>query len=279
MKHEKAYCKNGQIYEPNDMKNRNSFVQMRYHGMTDINKQFELIVVNSQNPFFRFKNSPGTNLTRNEDNPNHKLVVTKLIEKLNSAKSLLVFTNEFKDNEKIESSILNLSSDLYNSYKWKTESFKKISNLEYSYFDICGFSSDDPFSSSAKPTIIIEVILSSFLKNRVFEFHCKNSKIDNSICLFFYIPENLPKDELSNYWNKLEEKEGNIKMRITHYIDNGYFFQGKDEIAYLGKDQKEDDYFVRPIFKTFDEEREYWDKHYIYINEYYVKKAKQKLKE
>lgn len=279
MKHEKAYCKNGQIFEPNDIKNRNSLVEMRYHGLTDLKKQFELVAVNSQNPFFRFKNSPGTNITRSENNPNHNLVKNKIFNKLNSAKSLMIYTNQFVEKMKIESSIVNLDSDLLSSYKWTTEPIKKISNSEYSYFDICGFSTDEPFSSSVKPTIIIEVILSSFLKNRVFEYQCKMSKIENTICIFFYIPENLPKNELSNYWNNLEENEGNIKMRVTQYIDNGYFYQGKDEIAYLGKDTNEEGCFVRPNFNRYDEEKEYWDKHYIYINENYVKKAKNKLKQ
>lgn len=279
MKHEKAYCKNGIIYEPSEIKNRSSLVEMRYYGLTDLNKQFELVAVNSENPFFRFKNSPGKNLTRSENNPNHSLIKDKILDKLNASKSLLIWTNEFIDGTKIESSIINLNEELFSSYKWKTETFKKISDSEYSYFDICGFSTDDPFSSSIKPTIIIEVVLSSFLKNKVFEYQCKSSKIDNTICIFFYIPENLPKNELSNYWNKIEDNEGNLKMRVTQYIDNGYFHQGKDEIVYLGKDKQENGAYLRPAFQCYNDENEYWEKHYIYINENYVKKAKQKLKE
>jgi hypothetical protein len=278
MKHEKAYCKNGQIFEPRDIKNRNSLVQMRYYGLTDLKKQFELVAVNSQNPFFRFKNSPGNNLSRNEKNPNHNIIKDKIVDKLNSAKSLLVYTYDFIDGKRIDSSIVNLSPDLYSAYKWVKEPFKKISKSEYSYFDICGFSKDEPFSSTVKPTIIIEVIFSSFLKNRVFEFHCKNSKIENMICLFFYIPENLPKMELSNYWNAIVGDE-DIKMRITQYIDNGFFYHGKSEIVYLGKDKKENDEFVRPNFSSYETETEYWDKHFIYIEEHYVKKIKQEFKD
>lgn len=278
MKHERAYCKNGKFYEPSEIKSRNSLVEMRYHGLTDEKKQFELVAVNSQNPFFRFKNSPGKNSSRTENNPNHNIIKEKIVDLLNSAKSLYIYTNEFIDNEKIKSLIVNLDNYLISSYTWTTEVLKKISVNEYSYFDICGFSKDEPFSSSIKPTIIIEVILSSFLKNRVFEFQCKSSKLDNTICLFFYIPENLPKNELSNYWNELQNEDGNIKLRITHYIDNGYFFNGKDQIAYLFKDTKIEDEFIRPIFNNYLEEKEYWDKHFIYIEENYVKKAKHKLK-
>lgn len=285
MKHERAYCKNGTTYKPCDIRERNSLVEMRYYGLTDVKRQFELVAVNSQNPFFRFKNSPGKNLSRIENNPNHNYIRDKLIEKLSSGKSLLIYTNEFIDSkdglikEKIPSAIVNLDFETYRSYKWIPEKYKKISNDEYSYFDICGFSSEEPFSNTVKPIIIIEVVLTSFLKEKVFEFHCKNSKIDNTVCVIFYIPENLPKRELCNYWNNLEDNKDELKMRVTHYIDNGFFFRGKSEIAYLGKDKKVDGQFVRPKFKNFIEEQEYWGKYHIYVEENYIKKAKQKLNE
>ena len=279
MKHEKAYCKNGKIYEPQDIKSRNSLVEMRYHGLTDIHKQFELVAVNSSNPFFRFKNSPGLNLTRKESNPNHNKVKSQIIEALQKAETLQVYTNDFIDEKMIESSLINLDKESYSTYSWKMEAFKKISQTGFSYFDICGFSRDIPFSSSVKPTIFIEVVLSSFLKEKVFEFHCKSSKIDNTICLFFYIPEILPKkDELSNYWNVLQKNDNGVRIRVTQFIDNGYFYSGKNQIAHLKLDKKNEfEEFERPDFPTLAFENQYWEKHHIYIIENYFKKAQQKL--
>ena len=56
MKHEQALGKNGVIYYPKDIFNINKLVDMRYHGLTDLDKQFELIAVNGEKKkYFRFK--------------------------------------------------------------------------------------------------------------------------------------------------------------------------------------------------------------------------------
>jgi hypothetical protein len=286
LKHLKAYCYNGKEYEPSDIKSRNKLVEMRYHGLTDLNRENVLLAVNSENPYFRYKSSPGKCLTRTEKNPNHDIVKNKIIQLLNNSTSLSVYTNDFKrekqENGELETkilrnSIIKLAPEIYRDYKWKTESLKKINSKEYTNFDICGFSTSTPFSTSVKPKIFIEVIVSSFLKTRVFEFHCKTSELDNSITLFFYIPETLNKNELKTYWNSLEEENGSLNLRVTQYIDNGYFFEGINQIAYLYKDEKTDSGYIRPEFERFEDELEYWEKHHIYVKENYFKKARKKL--
>ncbi len=258
---------------------------MRYYGLTDLNRENILIAVNSENPYFRYKNSPGKCLTRSEQNPNHEIVKNKIIEILQNSDSLSVFTNEFKKVEQTEgkskteiyrNSILHLGTDIYSTYQWRTESFKKINSKEYTNFDICGYSTSTPFSTSVKPKIFIEVVLSSFLKSKVFKFHCKTSEVDNSITLFFYIPENLNKNELSSYWNSIMLENGNLNIRITQYIDNGYFYDGVNQIAYLYKDLETENGFERPEFTDYDIENEYWEKHYLYVRDNYFKKARKK---
>ncbi|WP_417444528.1 hypothetical protein [Joostella sp.] len=285
MKHLKAFCYNGKEYEPFDIKSRNKLVEMRYYGLTDLNRENILIAVNSENPYFRYKNSPGKCLTRSEQNPNHEIVKNKIIEILQNSDSLSVFTNEFKKVEQTEgkskteiyrNSILHLGTDIYSTYQWRTESFKKINSKEYTNFDICGYSTSTPFSTSVKPKIFIEVVLSSFLKSKVFKFHCKTSEVDNSITLFFYIPENLNKNELSSYWNSIMLENGNLNIRITQYIDNGYFYDGVNQIAYLYKDLETENGFERPEFTDYDIENEYWEKHYLYVRDNYFKKARKK---
>ncbi|WKX76274.1 hypothetical protein [Zobellia laminariae] len=286
MKHLKAFCYNGKEYEPSDIKSRNKLVEMRYHGLTDLNRENILIAVNSENPYFRYKNSPGKCLTRNEQNPNHEIVKNKIIEILENSDSLSVFTNEFKKvkqtdgkskTEIYRNSILHLDTEIYSTYQWRTESFKKINSKEYTNFDICGYSTSTPFSTSVKPKIFIEVVLSSFLKSKVFKFHCKTSQVDNSITLFFYIPENLNKNELSSYWNSMLLENGNLNVRITQYIDNGYFYDGVNQIAYLYKDLEIENGFERPDFTDYDIENEYWEKHFLYVRDNYFKKARKKL--
>lgn len=53
-----------------------------YHGLTDLDNQFELVAVNSENPFFRFKNSPGENLSTKESNPSHTLIIPRAFEEI-----------------------------------------------------------------------------------------------------------------------------------------------------------------------------------------------------
>lgn len=288
MKHEKAYCYNGEVYEPSDIKSRNKLVEMRCEGLTDLNREYILLAVNSVNPYFRYKNSPGKCLTRSENNPNHEIVKNEIITLLKESNSLKIYTNEFKKVEQengvykteiFRNSLINLNDEVYKSYNWTPESLKKINTKEYTNFDICGYSNSIPFSTSVKPKIFIEIILSSFLKSKVFKFHCRASEIDNSITLFFYIPESLNKNKLSTYWNNLENFKGCLNLRITHYIDNGYFYEGTNQIAYLHKDKKIENRYERPEFRTIAEESEYWEKHYIYVKEYYFKKARKKLKE
>ena len=288
MKHEKAFCYNGKEYEPSDIKSRNKLVEMRYHGLTDLNREYILIAVNSENPYFRYKNSPGKCLTKSENNPNHETVKNQIIELLKGSNSLKVYTNEFKKTKRkngkfhteiLQNSLINLNAEIYNSYEWKVETLKNINNKEYTNFDICGYSTSTPFSTSVKPKIFIEVILSSFLKSKVFKFHCDTSEIDNTITLFFYIPENLNKKELRFYWNTLEKENGCLNLRVTQYIDNGYFYEGINQIAHLYKDIKTENGFERPNFITVNEENEYWDKHYLYVKEHYFKKARKKLNE
>ena len=288
MKHEKAFCYNGKEYNPSDIKNRNKLVEMRYHGLTDLNREYILLAVNSDNPYFRYKNSPGNCLTRSEKNPNHESVKNQIIELLKTSNSLNVYTNEFKKvkqadgklkTEIFRNSLINLNNEIYSEYEWKTESLKKINNKEYTNFDICGYSTSTPFSTSVKPKIFIEIVLSSFLKSKVFKFHCKTSEIDNSITLFFYIPENLNRNELSTYWNNLELKNDSLNLRVTQYIDNGYFYDGVNQIAYLYKDLETESGFERPDFSDYDKENEYWEKHYLYVKENYFKKARKKLNE
>lgn len=286
MKHPKAYCYNGQEYEPYDIKSRNKLVEMRYHGLTDVNRENILLAVNSENPYFRYKNSSGKCLTRTENNPNHDIVKNKIVELLMNSDSLCVYTNQFKKvkqengdlkTETLRNSVIKLPPEIFIDYEWKTESLKKINSKEYTNFDICGYSTSTPFSTSVKPKIFIEVIVSSFLKNRVFEFHCKTSELDNSITLFFYVPETLNKNELSTYWNSIDKENGNLNFRVTQYIDNGYFFEGIHPIAYLYKDIKTDSGFIRPEFQNIKNESEYWEKHHIYVMENYFKKAQKKL--
>lgn len=288
MKHQKAFCYNGKEYEPSDIKSRNKLVEMRYHGLTDLNRENILLAVNSENPYFRYKNSPGNCLTKSEKNPNHESVKNQIIELLKSSDSLNVYTNEFKKvkqkdgklkTEIFRTSLINLNNEVYRDYEWKTESLRKINSKEYTNFDICGYSTSTPFSTSIKPKIFIEVVLSSFLKSKVFKFHCKTSEIDNSITLFFYIPESLNRNKLSTYWNSLELQNGNLNLRVTQYIDNGYFYDGVKQIAYLYKDLETESGFERPEFSNYDIENEYWGKHYLYIRDNYFKKAKKKLNE
>lgn len=113
---------------------------------------------------------------------------------------------------------------------------------------IFGFSTEDPFSSSVKSTIIIEVILTSLLKRKLFKSQCKASEIDDTIWLFFYIPENISTNMWSNYWNKLEDNDSTIEMRVTPYIDNGFLDSGTKKIIYPGKYFEENGVFVGRIF-------------------------------
>src|SRR5690606_13076269 len=107
----------------------NKLVEMRYHGLTDLNRENVLLAVNSENPYFRYKNSPGKCLTRIEQNPNHEIIKNKIIEILKNSDSLNVFTNEFKKvkqvdgklkTEKFRNSIIFLNKEIYSSYEWKT---------------------------------------------------------------------------------------------------------------------------------------------------------------
>ncbi len=290
MKHEQALGKNGLVYYPKDIFNINKLVDMRYHGLTDLDKQFELIAVNGEKKkYFRFKHSPGKDLTRSENNPSHEKVKNELFDLLLEKKSLRVYTNEFinytnEDGEEVTKraakTIINLTEGEYSTYSWKKEAFKRTDKEEYTLFDICGFPSDVPFATSAKPIIIFELIVSHFVKEPVFKFLCNDSDINYTLAFFIYIPENtIHRNNYNFYWNEINEKGDNLSIRITQFIDNGYFHSNEHPIKGLGDESSEDIGFIRPHKESFSDLSEYWEKHYLFVKERYFKTAIKKLKQ
>lgn len=289
MKHDYALGKNGVKYTPSDIFDIHKLVDMRYYGLTDLNEQFELVAVNGKDKkYFRFKHSPGTDLTRNENNPSHEKVKNELLELLVSKNSLIVYTNEFikytdKDgNEQSKSSpraILHLTEKTYSSYEWKTEVFKRVNRDEYTLFDICGYSKDIAFPTSAKPNIIFEIIVSSFPKEPVFRFLCDDSETNFTLCFFIYVPEDaIKRKSLKYYWNEISN-DGNelLKIRTTQYIDNGYFYKNEKQIEGKGDKPDDNDTHIRPSINTISDLDKYWGKHYLFIKERYFKGAIKQL--
>ncbi len=289
MKHDKALGKNGVIYSPSDIFDINKLVDMRYYGLTDLEGQFELVAVNGKKKkYFRFKHSPGKDLSRLENNPSHDKIKNELLSLLRESTSLRVFTNEFlkvtdsEGNTKTataEKALLNLPNNIFNSYQWNTEVFKRVSKNEYTLFDICGFAKDTPFPTSAKPIVVFEIIVSSFVKSPVFKFMCDDSEINFTLCFFIYVPENaINRKDYRFYWNEIMNSDNALSIRITQHIDNGYFHQNEHQIKGLGDIENDEELFERPDTNHFNEYYEYWEKHYLYIKEKYFKTAVSKLK-
>lgn len=93
----------------------------------------------AENPYFRFKQFPCSDLTRSETNPSHKDYIDRLINLLTEAKSLRIYTNEFLDNYPIESSLINLDQNDYSKYKWGKEVFKRVNNNNNKHFSLFKF--------------------------------------------------------------------------------------------------------------------------------------------
>ncbi len=291
MKHKQALCKNGETFTPEDINDIKKLVDMRYYGLTDVRQQFELVAVNAKDKkYFRFKHSPGKDLTRNESNPSHHQIKNDLLKFLKEANSLRVFTNEFikyeEDNsleektKKIETALFYLNETTISNYEWQSEVFKRISRDEYTLFDIAGYSKDVPYPTSAKPNFIFEIILSSFPKPPVFKWICDDSEINFTICILIYIPEDAIDRKSYNYlWNNINiDNDKNLAIRCTQYIDNGFFFENKNQIGHYLDEEDDDGKKKRPHFNLTNEKTEYWEKHYLYIKEKYFKKAVKKLK-
>lgn len=285
MKHKEALCKNGIKYKPEDIKDIKKLVEMRYYGLTDIDRQFELLAVNAKNPYFRFKHSPGKDFSRKENNPAHTKIKDELLNFLKSSKTLRVYTNEFiedenKEKHKIENSLFFLNEISLENYEWKTEVFKRIDKNGYTLFDICGYSKDIPYPTSAKPNFIFEIIQSSFPKPEVFKHICVDSETNFTICIFIYIPESaIYRKDYNFYWNNFEVENDITNIRVTQYIDNGFFHTNEKRRYHYEYDIIDENGEVERIsFDSKREEDEYWKKYYLNIKEAYFKSAVKKLK-
>ena len=283
MKHTSALGRNGIEYCPQDIRNRSKLVDMRYYGLTTNDTQFELVAVNphelSKEPYFRFKTSPGKNLTRNENNPSHTEMRRILKNHLMNVKSLRLYTFiDFQEGGKDEVALVYNIPSIHNNFSWFEESYCQLDRNHFSYWDILGRDTTIGNPPPSRPNIVIEVIQSSFPSQETFRFMCEISESRNHIFILFFIDNKVDKRKNYNfYWNNLIKNEDHLDIRCTFYIMDGYLYKNGTQIAYLGWDKEIDGHYFRPVLNYVEESNRYWKKHWLYIRDQYFKKAIYKL--
>ncbi|QHI58107.1 hypothetical protein [Enterobacter hormaechei] len=249
----------GVDYSDKDILDSHVYPKMKGEPLVDANDCIVIPVRNAESPHFRKMGgqSFGVQLGKAENNPTHNNCVNALHEKLNSGEinKITISTYVFGSDNKPEEQVFFISPN-GSQYKWFKEANARNAFHDGTYIqpDIGGRDVNKFFPTAVCPNIIIEVIRTHSPERDTFEKLLELSKTNHYV-LFYFIGENKKSSVLNNFYSF----DGELKIRVSHYLINGQVFKNGIPYSKQGKNQ------------TFE-------KWYEYLNSSYFTFAKEKSK-